>query len=89
MLLAKVVTDLEKVLSLSPRSGEAHHGKPATGEEGEHSTDPAIRLIVDCGIGMSLGLEGIVLRVTWQTQYFCSQQKQAHIDYQVHLESRN
>ena len=44
-----------------PWTGEAHHGKPATGEEGEHSTDPAIRPIVECGIGMSLGLEGTVL----------------------------
>ena len=34
---------------------------------------------------MSLGQEGVVLRVKRQTQDFWNQQKQAHIDYETHL----
>ena len=44
-------------------------------EEGEWSTDPAVRLIVECSIGVSPGQEGIVLRIKWQTQDFWSEQK--------------
>ena len=36
---------------------------------------PAVRLIVECRIGMSPGQEGIVLRIQWQTQDIWSQQK--------------
>ena len=36
---------------------------------------PAVRLIVECSIGMSPGQEGIVLRIQWQTQDIWSQQK--------------
>ena len=46
-----------------PWSAETHHGKSSIDEEGECSTDPAIMSIVECGIGMSPGQEGIVLRV--------------------------
>ena len=53
----------------------------------ECSSDPAIRPIVECSIGVSPGQEGIVLRVKQQTQDFLSQQKQAHIYYQAHLKS--
>ena len=41
----------------------------------ECSSDPAIRPIVECSIGMSPGQEGIILRVKWQTQDLWSQQK--------------
>ena len=41
-----------------------------------------------CGVGVSPGQEGIILRVKWQTQDFWSQQKQAHMVYQAHLESK-
>ena len=39
-----------------------------------------VMLIVECGVLMSPGQEGIVLRAKWQTQDFWSQQKQANID---------
>ena len=83
-LLLKVFADLEKVFSLkwrcSPR--EAFHWWP-----GEHSTGPAVRLIVECSIGGSPGHEVIVLGIKWQTQDFWSQQNQAHIDYQACLKN--
>jgi len=50
----------------------------------EHSAVSAVRLIVECSIGVSSGQEGIFLRIKRQTQDFWSQQKQAHIDYQAH-----
>ena len=56
-------------------------------DRGEGSADPAVRLIVECSVGVSPGQEGIVLRIKGQTQDFWSQQKQAHIDYQAHLKS--
>ena len=40
---------------------------------------------MECGVGMSPGQEGVVLRVKRQTQDFWNQQKQAHIDYEAHL----
>ena len=49
---------------------------------GECSTDPAVRPIVECSIGVSPGQEGTVLRIKRQTQDFWSQQKEAHTDYQ-------
>ena len=42
---------------------------------------------MECGVGMSPGQEGVVLRVKWQPQDFWSQQKQAHIDSQTHVRS--
>ena len=84
LLLSKVVTDLRKSF---PWSGDAHHGKRFHWWRGECSTDPAVRLIVECSIGVSPGQEGIVLRIKLQTQDFWGQQKQAHIDYQAHLKS--
>ena len=36
----------------------------------ECSTDPAVRLIVKCCVGVSPGQEGIVLRIKQQTQDF-------------------
>ena len=45
--------------------------------------DPAIRPIVERSVGASPGQEGRVLRVTWQTQDFRTQQKQAHVGYQA------
>ena len=82
--LSKVFTDLEEVLSLKWRCPpwEAFHWW-----RGEHSADPAVRLIVEGSIGMSPGQEGIFLRIKWQTRDFWSQQKQANIDYQAHLKS--
>ena len=41
--------------------------------------------IVECGIEVSAGQEDVVLRVKRQTQYFWSQQKQAHVYSQAHL----
>ena len=37
---------------------------PFVDEEGEWSTDPAVRPIVECSIGVSPGQEGIVLQYT-------------------------
>ena len=71
-LLWKVFADLEKVFSLKWRCPppEAFHWW-----RGECSADPAVRLIVECSVGMSPGQEGIVLRIKWQTQDFWSQLK--------------
>ena len=81
LLLSKVFADLEKVISLKWRCPpwEAFHWW-----RGEHSAEPSVRPIVECSVGVSLGQEGIILRIKWQTQDFWSQQKQAHIDYQAH-----
>jgi len=43
---------------------------------------------VECGIEVSPGQEGLVLRIKQQTQDFQSQQKQAHIGYQAHLKNK-
>lgn len=63
-------------------------GSLSTEEEGSVSTDPAVRLIMECRVRMCPGQESIVLRVKQQTQNFWSQQKQAHTDYQAHLASK-
>ena len=72
-LLSKVFADLEKVFSLkwrcAPREGLM---------KGECSTDPAVRPIVGCSIGVSPGQEGIVLRINWQTQDFWSAEVDSH-----------
>ena len=81
LLLSKVFSDLERVVSLKWRCPpwDAFHWW-----RGEHSAEPSVRPIVECSVGVSLGQEGIILRIKWQTQDFWSQQKQAHIDYQAH-----
>ena len=71
-LLSKVFTDLAKVFPLKwicPPPEVFHWWRR------EHSTDPAVRLIVKCCIGVSPGQEGIVLRIKWKTQDCWSQQK--------------
>ena len=45
MLLSKVVTDLEKVLSLKWK--DSHHGKPSTDEEGALHRPSSY---IDCGM---------------------------------------
>ena len=57
LLLSKVFTDLEKVLSLKWRCQpwEAFHWW-----RGEHSTGPAVRLIVECSIGVVYTVHGIL-----------------------------
>ena len=84
LLLASVVTDLEKVLSRKWRCPpqEAFHW-----QRGDSSADSAIRPTVQCGMGVSPARESLVLRVKRQTHNFWNQQKQAHIDYQAHLKS--
>ena len=64
MSLLKVFADLEKVLSLKWRCPpwDAFHGRRR-----EWSTDPGVRPIVECSIGVSPGQEGIVLRIKRQT----------------------
>ena len=47
-------------------------------EEGEWSTDPAVRPIVECSIGVSPGQEGIVLRIKWQTRFLESADVDSH-----------
>ena len=36
-------------------------------DRGEGSADPAVRLIVECSVGVSPGQEGIVFGIKWQT----------------------
>ena len=85
LVLVKVYAELKKVLPLKQKNPPC---ETFNWWWGEHSTDPAIRPIMECSIRMSLGQEGIVLNVKWQTQDFWSQQMQAHIDYQVYLKSK-
>ena len=70
-LLLKVFADSEQVFSLwrCPLREAFHWWR------GEHSTDPAVRLIGEFSIRVSPGQEGIVLRIKQQTQDFWSQQK--------------
>ena len=72
MIVVKVFADLEKNFSLKWRCPpqEAFHLL-----RWECSTDPAVRLIVKCCVGVSPGQEGIVFRIKRQTQDFGSQQK--------------
>ena len=65
MIVVKVFADLEKDFYLKWRCPpqEAFHLL-----RWECSTDPAVRLIVKCCVGVSPGQEGIVLRIKWQTQ---------------------
>ena len=83
LLLSKIFTDSEKVVSLKwrcPPWEDFHWWR------GEHSAYPSVRPTAECSVGLSPGQEGIILRVKWQTQDFWSQQKQTHIDYQAHLD---
>ena len=67
----------------SPLLEVEKHGKSSIDEEGSAPQTQQL-----CGIGMSPGQEGIVLRVKRQTQDFWSRQKQAHRDSRAHLGSR-
>ena len=42
------------------------------------STDPGIRLIVECSVGKSPGQEGVVCRVRWQTGLLESAEADPH-----------
>ena len=74
-LLSKVFTDLEKVFSLKWRCPpwEAFHWRRR-----ECSTDPAVRLIVKCWVGVNPGQEGIVLRIKQQTGFLESAEVGSH-----------
>ena len=65
LLLPKVFTDLEKILSLKWRCPpwEIFHWW-----RGEHSTDPAVRPIVECSVRVSPGQDSIVLYL-WYINY--------------------
>ena len=75
MQLLKVFADLKKVFSLkwSCPPWEAFHWW-----RGGCFTDPAVRLIMKCSIGVSPGQEGIVLRIKQQTQFLESAEVGSH-----------